>query len=140
MKGLLAVDGSIHALRAAQVLIDLAKHCRETTAHVLNVQPQNRYVALLPEERQAQIERLMQECGKEATESVCKLLAAAGVPFEVEVVASDPELAIVRIARQRHCDFIMMGTRGMGAIAGMALGSVATKVLHLTDLPVTLVK
>ena len=33
-----------------------------------------------------------------------------------------------------------MGTRGMGAAAGMALGSVATKVAHLADLPVTLVK
>jgi nucleotide-binding universal stress UspA family protein len=33
-----------------------------------------------------------------------------------------------------------MGTRGMGAIAGMALGSVANKVVHLADLPITLVK
>jgi len=33
-----------------------------------------------------------------------------------------------------------MGTRGMGAVAGLALGSVATKVLHLAVVPVTLVK
>ena len=33
-----------------------------------------------------------------------------------------------------------MGTRGMGAIEGLALGSVAHKVVHLASVPVTLVK
>jgi nucleotide-binding universal stress UspA family protein len=33
-----------------------------------------------------------------------------------------------------------MGTRGMGAIGNLVLGSVATKVIHLTEVPVTLVK
>ena len=33
-----------------------------------------------------------------------------------------------------------MGTRGMGTIANLALGSVATKVIHLANIPVTLVK
>ncbi len=33
-----------------------------------------------------------------------------------------------------------MGTRGMGSIANMLLGSVASKVLHLADAPVLLVK
>ena len=33
-----------------------------------------------------------------------------------------------------------MGTRGLGSVAGMLLGSVVTKVLHLTEVPVLLVK
>ena len=33
-----------------------------------------------------------------------------------------------------------MGTRGLGSIRGLLLGSVATQVLHLVDMPVTLVK
>ena len=32
-----------------------------------------------------------------------------------------------------------MGTRGLGSISGLLLGSVATKVLHLVKVPVTLV-
>jgi nucleotide-binding universal stress UspA family protein len=82
----------------------------------------------------------VQERGKEAMEGACQVLTLARVPFEVEVVAADAALAIARIALERHCDFILMGTRGMGAIAGIALGSIATKVVHLADLPVTLVK
>jgi nucleotide-binding universal stress UspA family protein len=33
-----------------------------------------------------------------------------------------------------------MGTRGLGRIEGLLLGSVAAKVLHLVRIPVTLVK
>ena len=33
-----------------------------------------------------------------------------------------------------------MCTRGMGAVANMLLGSVASKVLHLANVPVVLVK
>jgi nucleotide-binding universal stress UspA family protein len=32
-----------------------------------------------------------------------------------------------------------MGTRGMSALASMALGSVAARVLHLADIPVMLI-
>jgi nucleotide-binding universal stress UspA family protein len=34
---------------------------------------------------------------------------------------------------------IYMGTRGMTAVSNMVMGSIATKVLHLADVPVVLV-
>ena len=33
-----------------------------------------------------------------------------------------------------------MGSRGMGTIASLLLGSIATKVVHLAEVPVTRVK
>jgi nucleotide-binding universal stress UspA family protein len=33
-----------------------------------------------------------------------------------------------------------MGTRGMSPIRNLVLGSVATQLIHLADIPVTLVK
>jgi nucleotide-binding universal stress UspA family protein len=33
-----------------------------------------------------------------------------------------------------------MGTRGFGRIGGLLLGSIATEVMHLAPMPVTLVK
>jgi nucleotide-binding universal stress UspA family protein len=33
-----------------------------------------------------------------------------------------------------------MGTRGVGGVRGLLLGSAATQVLHLTHVPVTIVK
>ncbi|ARP81841.1 hypothetical protein CAL12_14125 [Bordetella genomosp. 8] len=42
--------------------------------------------------------------------------------------------------RQHKCDQIVMGSRGLGTTAGLWLGSVTTKTLHLAQVPVTIVK
>jgi nucleotide-binding universal stress UspA family protein len=47
---------------------------------------------------------------------------------------------INRVAHQTRADQIVMGTRGLGRLRGLILGSVATQVVHLADVPVTLVK
>src|SRR6476620_1498709 len=46
---------------------------------------------------------------------------------------------IVRVAKAEGVDAIVMGTRGMRALGNLALGSTATKVIHLAEVPVTLV-
>lgn len=64
----------------------------------------------------------------------------AGVSFTSQVLIGDIPESIVSCAENLGCDGIVMGTRGMGAIGNLVMGSVATKVIHLTRLPVTLVK
>jgi nucleotide-binding universal stress UspA family protein len=39
-----------------------------------------------------------------------------------------------------NCDLVCIGSRGMGDLGKALLGSTATKVLNLSDLPVLLVK
>jgi len=65
---------------------------------------------------------------------------SAGVRFKSEVLAGSTAPTIVKRAEELDCIGIVMGTRGMGAIGNLVMGSVATKVVHLTKLPVTLVK
>ena len=62
-------------------------------------------------------------------------LSAAG-----DIEASPSAETIDRIARETMADQIVMGTRGLGRLRGLLLGSVATPVVHLADIPVTLVK
>jgi nucleotide-binding universal stress UspA family protein len=45
-----------------------------------------------------------------------------------------------QLARRLGVDQIVIGSRGLGAIGKLVLGSVATKVAHLARVPVTLVK
>ncbi len=45
---------------------------------------------------------------------------------------------IVRLAGEHAVDGIVMGTRGMNALGGLLLGSVAQRVVHLATVPVTL--
>ncbi len=47
---------------------------------------------------------------------------------------------ITGFAAEEGCDAIVMGTRGLGRVAGLVLGSVATGVVHKSGVPVTLVK
>ena len=47
---------------------------------------------------------------------------------------------LVRYAKDKRCDLIYIGTRGMTAVGKALVGSTATKVLHLSDTPVLLVK
>jgi nucleotide-binding universal stress UspA family protein len=47
---------------------------------------------------------------------------------------------ISRVAGEEHVAHIIMGTRGLGGVRALLLGSVATQLLHLVDMPVTLVK
>lgn len=43
---------------------------------------------------------------------------------------------ICEVARERECDLIVMGSRGLGDWAGMMLGSVTHRVLSHCDVPV----
>ena len=67
------------------------------------------------------------------------------IVYTSHVEVGDVAQTIARYARELHCDQVIMGTRGLGsggvaAISGLLLGSIATKVLHLVEVPVTLVK
>lgn len=107
---------------------------------MINVQLNAPFIDLLSAEKRADIERWIQKRGNEESAAACQMLSAAGLPYELHVVSGDAAEAIAHCAREHQCELIVMGTRGMGAIAGLALGSVATKAIHLADVPVTLVK
>jgi nucleotide-binding universal stress UspA family protein len=47
---------------------------------------------------------------------------------------------IVQFATELQCDQIVIGPRGLGAIKGLLLGSVASKLIQLSTIPVLLLK
>jgi nucleotide-binding universal stress UspA family protein len=128
---LLPWDGSDHSRRALDFLLKLLKEQAPAEVHLLNVQHRaptlERMTGGRPSEVQA-LEGPAQEAGRKALDHVAK------------VVAGDAAQEIVEYAKTHHCEGIVMGTRGLGSIGTLVLGSVAHKVLHLTHVPVTLVK
>jgi nucleotide-binding universal stress UspA family protein len=56
------------------------------------------------------------------------------------VLVGDPARVIAEYVGDNRCDAVIMGTRGLGPIGGLVMGSVASKVIHLVKVPVTLVK
>ena len=140
LKVLLPVDGSENSNRAVKHLIHLVKSLGAMEIHVVNVQPALLYVEVLLKPRQEIIDAWSQKAGKEASRPACALLNQAGVPYVGEIACGEVAEAIIQYAQQHQCDMIVMGTRGMGTVANLVLGSVATKVIHLANIPVTLVK
>ena len=68
------------------------------------------------------------------------LCRKAQATFVVRAEIGSPAETIDRVAREIGAHQIVMGTRGLGSLGNLFLGSVATKVVRLAQIPVTLVK
>ena len=69
-----------------------------------------------------------------------RLASATGNDVECEVVSSEPAAAILDAAETGSSDLIAMTTHGRSGVARWVLGSVATKLLHATNLPLLMVR
>jgi nucleotide-binding universal stress UspA family protein len=77
--------------------------------------------------------------GHKALRTARSRLDRAGIQYEYSVAVGPVAETIVKYAKRWQCDSILIGTRGLGLTAGLVLGSVALKVIHLAKIPVTLV-
>ncbi|MEW6673404.1 MAG: universal stress protein [Thermodesulfobacteriota bacterium] len=66
--------------------------------------------------------------------------AAAALTDEILIKKGNPEDQILQQAEERHCDLIVMGSHGHGAIAEAVIGSTARKVLRRSKIPVLVVR
>jgi nucleotide-binding universal stress UspA family protein len=142
MKILVAVDGSKPSLKAVQLLIDHCDWYRSppqvelVTVH-LPVPKLPRMGAAVGKQ---QIEKYYREEGESMLAAARKALDAARVPYEAHVLVGPVAEAIVKHANDKRCDLIYIGTHGRSALGKALIGSTATKVLHMSDVPVLLVK
>ncbi len=137
---LIPIDGSEQARHALKHVIKSITEGLQAEIHILNVQPILLPLGELPLIDADLIEKAQQEQAKKLLKSACSMLDKANLKYiqhaEIGPIAS----TIVDYAKTHACDSIVMGSRGMGAFGNLVLGSIANQVLHLTDLPVTLVK
>jgi nucleotide-binding universal stress UspA family protein len=139
MKALVPVDGSENALRALRHAIDLAKQGALSEIHILNVQPPlgggvTTFVG------SATVKDYHREEAEKVLAPIKKLLDEAKVAYKTHITVGTPGECVAELARRHKVDKIIMGTRGLGSLGGLLLGSVATDVIKRADVPVTLVK
>ena len=79
------------------------------------------------------------QTAEETTAPLHLLLEEKGIDHEVLILEGDPAQAITEAARDEKCELIVMGTRGLSNLKGMALGSVSHKVLQVMDRMVLIV-
>jgi nucleotide-binding universal stress UspA family protein len=138
MKILIAVDGSKPSLKALQLLVDHSDWYREAPeVELITVHLPVPAVGRVPK---SQLEHYYVEEGEAKLAPAKKKLDAARVPYKAHVLVGPVAESIVKHAKDKRCDLIYIGTRGMSAVGAAFIGSTATKVLHISDTPVLLVK
>lgn len=141
LKILIAVDGSEHADRAVDAVGAMVRSSLDVEATLLCVSPEPLLyggytlatIAKIEEDQKNQQTAILAKAAERARAQGLKLAEPARAHG---VIANE----IVRIAREQKVDQIAMGTRGMGAVGSVVLGSVAQRVIHQSPVPVLLVK
>jgi nucleotide-binding universal stress UspA family protein len=142
---LIPVDGSANSIRAVQHAVELAKLIGDVQVDLLNVQAPVDAWEVKRFLREEEIKAMQSGLSDEVTLAAREILDAAGIRYQLHHAVGDVAKTIAAFAvgnpetGQASCNQIIMGTRGMGSLEGLLLGSTSTKVLHLVKVPVTLV-
>jgi nucleotide-binding universal stress UspA family protein len=135
---LLAVDGSEHALHAAKVAADMA-HCMKSAELRIVVAYETIPSYLGEPNLQLAINALLNEAQMIMKKAV-ELVENSHIEAHSELVEGSPAEAILEVAKTRESDIIIMGSRGLGRLAGLLLGSTSQKVVSHAPCPVLIVR
>ena len=141
-KILIPVDGSPASLRAVKFAIEMMAQNPNTSLVLLHVQNISA-IELAGASEAAATDWLHEAAAQAAAKALKDAIGKskdAGVAFETLVRTGQTAEAIAQVAREEDVKQIVMGTRGLGPIQGLLLGSVATQVVHLAEVPITLIK
>ncbi len=143
-KILVATDGSDHADIALKFAIELAAKW-DAQVIVLSVIPPTPFIAdpagfnptYLPD-----FENDLKEVYQSILDKAKNTVAKEQPEIEVEACLEKgrPSNVIVKVAEIENVDLIVMGSRGLGGITGMILGSTSQAVVHSCTRPVLIVK
>jgi len=131
----LAIDGSDASAQALKFVLARFQSDRSTgkggrvpiQVTVIHVMPFLKY----PE---------LKEAGRRLVEQSAQKLIQAGFTAEVVCQLGKPAEEIMKVASKHRADLIVMGAKGLGAIARFLLGSVSTRVVQHSSCSVLVVR
>lgn len=141
---LVPTDGSRLSLKAAREAATLAKSLKARITAVYVSEPymppllaEGASMARSIGEDQASYKAAVAKAAGAALRKVQDAAEGARVAFEgVATEGSQPWQGILKTAKQKKCDVIVMASHGRGVIAGALLGSETAKVLSNSRTPV----
>ncbi|MFC7299545.1 universal stress protein [Herminiimonas aquatilis] len=145
MKILFAVDGSKFTVKAAKFLIDYIGTCKEVPElHLLHVKAaipvglaKHRARALLGADV---VDSYYKDEAMASLAVAEKVLRKKDIAFEAEYKIGDASGEIAQYAKKHKVDLIVMGSHGHSALGSILLGSVTSRVLATTDVPLLIVR
>lgn len=136
---LVAIDGSKMSNKALKTALQIAKE-RYSRVGVIHVE---KNIMISENMTTDSIDEIYSKINSEAESLFAEAKALAAeedLDIETYYVMGDPAVQIVKMAEKENYQLIVMGSRGLGAIKGIVMGSVSYKVLQLSHCPVLIIK
>ena len=137
-KILLAVDGSTHAEHATQIAAEMARNQKAKELRIVVA-----YDVIPPYFGEPNMQFAIDARMEEAQTILRQAVNAIGkIPCEIhtELIEGPAAEAIIDVATTRKSDIIVMGSRGLGKLAGLLLGSTSQKVVAHAPCPVLITR
>jgi nucleotide-binding universal stress UspA family protein len=136
-KILLAADGSLHSVRAAQKVLALNSGTVEAMVEVVYVIDGDSSKADVLRKGDPDLIALSR---REKLQPIEQLFQEANVSYEIKMLRGEPGPMIVEYTNKNGFDIVVIGSRGLNSLQEMVLGSVSHKVAKRVQCPVLLVK
>jgi nucleotide-binding universal stress UspA family protein len=141
-KILVATDGSEDALLAAQAAIDLSVRTG-AELHVVHAWQDLRpgaLPAMAMDEYSQAYEQWKREAGELLDEEAERLRSAGATVAGAYLREGRPAEEITKLAEKLSIGLVIIGSRGLGAMKRLAMGSVSEGVVHLATCPILVVR
>lgn len=136
-KIVVAYDGSPHSKRALDVAIDLARKYNSRLYVVEVVDPAALIGLGISPVPQTVLDQLYQKAKNDVEEARRR---AEGVNSEGEVLEGDPATSILEFVDKVKADLLVSGSRGLSTLKRIFLGSVSSRLVSESKVPVLVVK
>jgi nucleotide-binding universal stress UspA family protein len=134
---LLGVDGSPNSMHAAKASGELARSLKADLRIVIVFEPIPTYLGE-PLLQQAISSRM--ETAEHVLHEALNVIGEIPGQLKTEVLEGPTAEAILAAASIHNNDLIIMGSRGLGKLAGLLLGSQSQKVVQHASCPVLIVR
>lgn len=141
MKILLAADGSEYTKRAARYIAEhISMLSDRPEIHLLHVHSRLPYPGAAAAAGKKAVEAYQREESEKALAVAEKELRKAGLAFKAGWTVGDVAAEIKDYAKKSKIDMIVMGSHGHTALGNLTMGSVATRVIATSKVPVLVVR
>lgn len=142
-KLLVAIDGTEYSWRALEYAMGIAK-LNNAEMVVLTVAKDGlQHTPQLPLESElaGTVNEPAMQIGNDVLGAAKHMVDQQQIPCSYTlVIGSRPAPEIIKCCRKEHCDTIIIGTRGFGAIEGLFKNSVSQTVIENASVPVIVIK
>lgn len=138
-KFLVGVDGSDPSIHAIRKAAELASATKGTLVLAYALAPMS-HLAEMYTGPIADLEEADRKNGEEILRNAARVARELGCPVDAVLLQGSPATALAeQCAQDKDIDLVVVGSRGLGAVASAILGSVTDKLVRVCKKPVLVV-